>query len=262
MPATVLNWKQRSSKFEVRGYDASLEQNIRDHRTPNLEQGTSMMERVLEPELMDDPEQAMAYAKADFEEENQGFVERFCDYFPEFNASRPMHIVDLGCGPGDIPIRLARRLPHCRITAVDASAPMIRLAQDAIKSAGLNDRITLVCQRVQDLALAKPADAVISNSLLHHLPNPFRFWYALRALAPDRSVLVMDLLRPATPEEAKAIVDRYAEDEPPILRRDFYNSLLAAFTEDEVAAQLAEMNLTRLLVEVPDDRHWVVGGRV
>jgi hypothetical protein len=55
-------------------------------------------------------------------------------------------------------------------------------------------------------------------------------------------------------------VDRYATKEPGILRRDFYNSLLAAFTEDEVAAQLAEMNLSRLIVDVVDDRHWVVSG--
>jgi hypothetical protein len=44
------------------------------------------------------------------------------------------------------------------------------------------------------------------------------------------------------------------------LRRDFYNSLLAAFTEDEIGAQLARMNLTRLLIDVVDDRHWVVSG--
>jgi hypothetical protein len=55
-------------------------------------------------------------------------------------------------------------------------------------------------------------------------------------------------------------VDQYADGAPDILRRDFYNSLLAAFTEDEIGAQLAQMNLTRLLIDVPDDRHWVVGG--
>ena len=219
------------------------------------------MERVLEPELMDDPEQALAYAKADFQEENQGFVDRFCEYFPDFKSGEGVHIVDLGCGPADIPIRLARALPHCRITAVDASPPMIRLAEEAVKAAGLSDRITLLCQRVQALELREPADAVISNSLLHHLPNPLRFWFLLRKLV-NGPVLVMDLLRPETPEAAQAIVDCYAAAESPILRRDFYNSLRAAFTEDEVAAQLAEMNLTRLLVDVPDDRHWIVGGRV
>jgi cyclopropane fatty-acyl-phospholipid synthase-like methyltransferase len=221
-----------------------------------------MMDRILEPELMDDPEQAMAYAKADFEKENQGFVDRFCDYFPELALAQRLHITDLGCGPGDIPIRLARRLTHCRITAVDASPPMIQLAEDAIKAAGLTHRITLVCRRFQDLSLTEPAHAVISNSLVHHLSNPLRFWHSLRRLAPEGAVLVMDLLRPESPEDAKAIVDRYAAGEAAILRRDFYNSLLAALTADEVAAQLAEMNLTRLLVDVPDDRHWVVAGRL
>src|SRR2546422_308589 len=72
----------------------------------------------------------------------------------------------------------------------------------------------------------------------------------------------MDLLRPESSEAAQAIVDKYAADEPAILRRDFYNSLLASFTEDDVAAQLAEMNLSRLLIDVPDDRHWIVGGRL
>ena len=72
----------------------------------------------------------------------------------------------------------------------------------------------------------------------------------------------MDLLRPETTEDAQALVDQYAADEPEQLRRDFFNSLLAAFTEDEVAAHLAEMNFSRLLIDVPDDRHWVVTGRV
>ncbi len=75
-------------------------------------------------------------------------------------------------------------------------------------------------------------------------------------------MLVMDLLRPDSPEAAQAIVDQYAANETDILRRDFYNSLLAAFTEDEIGSQLARMNLTRLLIDVPDDRHWVVGGMI
>ena len=95
------------------------------------------------------------------------------------------------------------------------------------------------------------------------MPNPLQFWYALKQLAkPGSPVLIMDLLRPETLDEAQAVVDQYAADEPEQLRRDFYNSLLAAFTEDEVASHLAELNLSRLLIDVPDDRHWVVTGRV
>ena len=217
-----------------------------------------MMPRVLEPELMDDPEQALAYARADFEKENQGFVDRFREYFPDFIEG---HILDLGCGPGDIPVRFARALPSCRITGVDASEPMIGLAGVAVKQAGLADRITFRCERFQAVSLVEPVDAAVSNSLLHHVPNPLQFWYRLRQLVkPGSPVLVMDLLRPDSPEEAQVIVDRYAAKEPEILRRDFYRSLLAAFTEDEVAAQLAEMNLSRLIIDVVDDRHWAVSG--
>ncbi|MBC7839544.1 MAG: class I SAM-dependent methyltransferase [Nitrospiraceae bacterium] len=216
------------------------------------------MDRTLEPELMDDPEQALIYARADFEQENQGFVDRFREYFPDFSEG---HVFDLGCGPGDIPIRFARVFPSCRITGVDASAPMLRLAEDAVQQAGLSGRITFRCERFQDLAGVSVADAAISNSLVHHVRNPLQFWHTLRlVLKPGSPVLVMDLLRPDSPQEAQIIVDRYAAKEPEILRRDFYHSLLAAFTEDEVAAQLAEMNLSRLMVDVPDDRHWVVGG--
>lgn len=217
-----------------------------------------MMDRILEPELMDDPWQAEAYARADFAEENQGFVDRFREYFPDFSGGR---VLDLGCGPADIPIRFAKLYPACQVVGIDASAPMIRLGEQAVKEAGLSERITLRCERVDAVPGARIADAAMSNSLLHHLPNPLQFWHKLRLLVkPGSPVLVMDLLRPDSPEEAQAIVDRYAAGEPDILRRDFYNSLLAAFTEDEVTTQLARMNLTRLLIDIPDDRHWVVGG--
>lgn len=216
------------------------------------------MDRILEPELMEDPAQVEAYAATDFSAENQGFVDRFKEYFPEFSQGK---VLDLGCGPGDIPIRFATLYPACQVIGVDASAPMIQLGEQAVKQAGLADRITLRCERYEEVVGARTVDAVISNSLLHHLPNPLQFWQKIRQLVrPGAPVLVMDLLRPESPEAARAIVDRYAAGAPDILRRDFYNSLLAAFTEDEVTTQLARMNLTRLLLDVPDDRHWVVGG--
>ncbi len=216
------------------------------------------MDRVLERELMDDPAQVLAYAAADFAQENQGFVDRFCEYFPDFTGG---HVFDLGCGPGDISIRFSRAVPGCQITGIDASAPMVKVAEETVRQAGLSERISFQCERFQDLAGASVADAIISNSLLHHVPNPLQFWHKVRrAVKPGSPVLVMDLLRPDSPLAAQAIVDRYAAGAPAILRKDFYNSLLAAFTEDEVGTQLAQMNLTRLLIEVVDDRHWVVGG--
>ncbi len=218
------------------------------------------MERVLEPEVMDNPDQVLAYAQADFEKENQWFVDQFFRLYPDVEN---LHIVDLGCGPGDIPIRVAGCHATCRITGIDASQPMIAYAERSAQKAGYHDRIQFFCQRFQEVTLATPADAIISNSLVHHVPNPLQFWHCLKnLLKPGGPVLVMDLLRPENPESAQAIVNEQAVHEPERLRQDFYHSLLAAFTEDEVAAQLAELNLSRLLVDVPDDRHWIVYGRV
>jgi len=218
------------------------------------------MERQLEPEIMDEREQVRAYAQADFSSENDLFVRQFLEQFSDLKEGL---VLDLGCGPGDIPIRLVQACPSLHVLAVDASGPMIDEARSAIATAKVEDRVRLVCSKFQELQLEEPADAIISNSLVHHVPNPYQFWYAIRQLAkPGAAVLVMDLVRPETPEEAQAIVDQYAADESEQLRRDFYNSLLAAFTEDEVAAHLAEFNLSRLLIDVPDDRHWVVTGRV
>jgi len=216
------------------------------------------MPRVLEPELMEDEAQALAYARADFAEGNQGFVDRFIATFPEITRG---HVVDLGCGPADIPIRLARALPDIRITAVDGSKAMLDLAQQAVAEAGLDNRIRLVHAKLPEFQLPPHSfDAVISNSLLHHLLDPHVFWKEVRRLGrPNAAVLIMDLFRFNSPEEAKAYVERVAANEGPLLKEDFYNSLLAAFTLDEVRAQLAD-GLHHLDCRIISDRHWLAAG--
>jgi len=219
------------------------------------------MERVLEPELMEDPAQVLAYARADFADVNQGFVDRFRATFPELTRGR---VLDLGCGPADIPIRLARALPSIRVTAVDGSEAMLAQARKAVAEAGVADRVLLLRALVPVIPF-KPQtfDAVISNSLLHHLHNPDVFWQELLRLGrPGAAILVMDLFRPDSQERAREIVEAAAADEDPVLKQDFYNSLLAAFTVDEVRAQLATMGLVHLDCRIISERHWLVSGRL
>src|SRR5436309_2401137 len=123
--------------------------------------------RTLEPEVMDDRARTRAYAVADFSQVNQSFVDRFLKTFPDNDRGR---VLDLGCGPADIPLRLARCAPGARITAVDASGEMLRHGREALKKAGLQDHVTLLEARVPDPRLpAGSFDSIISNSLLHHL---------------------------------------------------------------------------------------------
>lgn len=217
-----------------------------------------VMERKLEPEVMDEPLRAEAYARADFSEVNQKLVDDFL-----FRNPSPLRVLDLGCGPADIPIRLARKSPGTRITAVDASPAMIILARRAVHEADLDDRIDLVERRLPGLPLAEHSfDAVMSNSLLHHLPEPVAFWKEVaRLAAPGAYLHVMDLLRPETPEKAQEIVEANTGQEQPLLKEDFFNSLLAAFTLEEAAEQVAAAGLGVWPVQV-SDRHWLVSGRL
>lgn len=215
------------------------------------------MERVLEPELMDDELQSIAYAKADFSTSNQLFVDGLNRDFPQVLQTA----VDIGCGPGDVVIRLARARPNLHITAIDGSAPMITLARGAVMMAGLGDRITLMQGYVPGVELkARSFDAVLSKDLLHHVPEPSRLWTEVKRLArPGAAIYVMDLVRPPTREEAGRIVERVAAREDPILREDFFNSLCAAFTVDELREQVAAAGL-HLDVRQISDRHALVSG--
>ncbi len=209
---------------------------------------------------MEAADQALAYAGADFSEPHDHFVRLFGDCFPAVDLAG--RVLDLGCGPADICCRLARAYPACAIVGVDGAAAMLDQGRALVQRQGLTARIRLLLRRLPCANLpAGPYAAVISNSLLHHLADPAVLWNTLRQVAgAGTRVFVMDLLRPHDEATARALVARYAADEPEILQRDFYHSLLAAYRPREVAAQLAAAGLDGLTIRVVSDRHFIVCG--
>jgi SAM-dependent methyltransferase len=135
------------------------------------------------------------------------------------------------------------------------------LAGNAVRQAGLESRVTLVKGYIPGVALEEQSyDAVLSKDLLHHLPDPSALWKEIVRLGRSgAAVYVMDLVRPQTPADAHRIVDSVAANEDPILREDFYNSLCAAFTLDEIGEQLRETSLD-LRVQQVSDRHMLISG--
>ncbi|MCY4421338.1 MAG: class I SAM-dependent methyltransferase [Gammaproteobacteria bacterium] len=220
------------------------------------------MQRLPEPELMDDVAQVTAYAHADFEDAHRTIVAQFGRVFGE--DERPNTLLDLGCGPADISIRFARLYPECKIDAVDGAPAMLRQAQVLLEQAALQHQVTLHLQRLPDCELPeKSYEAIVSNSLLHHLHDPQGLWLTIQRFAtPRTAIFICDLCRPQTVEQAQHLVSRYAAQEPEILRHDFYNSLLAAFTPDEVEFQLDSAGLQGLKLEQISDRHLLVHGRL
>jgi SAM-dependent methyltransferase len=217
------------------------------------------LQRVPEPELMDQADQARAYSEADFSESHDRFVTHIGARFGPLLGE----VLDLGCGPADPTVRLAMANPAVTIVGVDAGPRMLALAKERVERTGLADRIRLEQRRLPDPALPWHGfDAVVSNSLLHHLVDPMDLWRTVgRCVRPGGVVAVMDLLRPLEVAGVDQLVADLGES-PPVLRADFRNSLLAAYRLDEVAAQLAAGGLDDLAVEQISDHHLFVGGHL
>ncbi|HTB68779.1 MAG TPA: class I SAM-dependent methyltransferase [Steroidobacteraceae bacterium] len=217
------------------------------------------MDRILEPEIMDGEAEAAAYARADFSDSNQAYVADVVRSFPTHLAQ----VVDLGCGPGDIALRLNRIAATTRIIGVDGSSAMLALARQALRAAGLEANVSFLEARLPGVPLpAGSFDLVLSKDMLHHLPDPQVLWSEVRRLGrPGAAVCVVDLCRPATPAAAQEIVERVSGAEHPLLKTDFYNSLCAAFTAAELREQLSVANLP-LAVSQLTERHLCVKGRL
>lgn len=217
-----------------------------------------MLERTPEPELMDEAEQAAAYAGADFEASHGAIVDALVGRLPDFPASG--HVLDIGCGPGDISIRVARCFPGVRVDGIDGAEAMLAPGRERIEREGLGDRIGLHRVMLPDEAPPRREyDAIVSNSLLHHLHDPMVLWRTVAATARvGAPVFIADLARPEDEAAIDALIAGMA-DEPEVLQRDFRASLHAAFTVEEVRGQLSAAELD-LAVELMDDHHLVVWG--
>lgn len=218
------------------------------------------MKRTPESELMNDAAQAHAYAHADFETPHQLFINTFQDKFPDLDLNDT--VLDLGCGPCDISRRFAMAYPDCKVHAVDGAANMLLHAKTLNQKSNLTHRIQLIEGLLPGASL--PQDfyhTIISNSLLHHLHNPLVLWEIIQQYArPFANIFIMDLMRPVTEKLARQLVNDNTANEPEILQQDFYHSLLAAFTPEEIRQQLDDMDMSGLQVETISDRHMIVYG--
>ena len=209
---------------------------------------------------MDEKDAALAYDAADFSQPHEAFVDHFARLFPDFQNGL---VLDLGCGTGDIAIRFARRYPKTTLIGLDGARAMLEIASINFGKHGLTNRIQLVQAHLPTNKLLLPKfDAIICNSLLHHLADPHILWQTIAAKAKKGApFLVMDLLRPQSLEEARNLVLQYANDTPMRLQKDFYASLLAAYTVEEVKKQLQAFTFMNMDTEIISDRHFIVWGQ-
>jgi ubiquinone/menaquinone biosynthesis C-methylase UbiE len=220
--------------------------------------------RTLEPEVMDTAEEARDYDAMDHAQVNA----RFCDDLLASGA-RPARVLDVGTGTALIPIELCRRDPRVEVDAIDLAGHMLALAERNVARAGLGGRIRVARMDAKATPWADGAfDAVMSNSIVHHIPEPRRVLAEVWRLVRAGGVLfVRDLERPSDAARVAELVTTYAPipDGTPEVRALherqralFEASLLAALTVDEVRAMVAPLGIPADAVRSTSDRHWTL----
>lgn len=216
------------------------------------------MERILEPEYMDTVEEATEYEAMDHTSANGAVVD---DVLAAGGRGRAL---DLGTGPGDIPLLLVERSSSIEhVTAVDAAETMLVLARHKIAVAGCGDRVEAVRADVKDLPFDDGRfDLVFSNTILHHIPEPVAMLReAWRVVAPGGLLWIRDLYRPATEDVARDLVAQYVGDGTARQQQLFFDSLHAALTVDEARATARDAGIPNAHVAMNSDRHYTLVAR-
>jgi ubiquinone/menaquinone biosynthesis C-methylase UbiE len=208
---------------------------------------------VLEPEVMDTPEEAADYDAMDHTAVNRVFA---ADFLAAWDGRNP--ILDVGTGTAQIPIELCRQSPQPEVVGIDLAAHMLRVGEANVRRAGLAERIGLHLVDAKGLPFDDGSfGAVMSNSIVHHIPEPRSVLSEmLRVVVPGGLVFVRDLLRPENPRALQHLVATYAADANEHGRQMFAASLHAALTLDEIRALVSALGCDPMTVQQTTDRHW------
>jgi ubiquinone/menaquinone biosynthesis C-methylase UbiE len=212
-----------------------------------------MLSRILEPELMDSLDEAFDYDTMDHSAVNRVFVDDLLAMCPT-----PGDVLDLGTGTALIPIELCRREETCRVMAADAAVSMLQLARNNVESAGLIGRVQVSQIDAKQLPHADAMfDTVMSNSIVHHIPEPLAVLReAVRVVRPGGLLFFRDLLRPSDKATLEHLVETYAAGANEHQRQMFTDSLHAALSLEEVRGLVGSLGFSRETVQPTSDRHW------
>ena len=213
-----------------------------------------MIPRELEPELMDTPEEARDYDEMDHSVVNRAFASDYLSTFPSF--ANP--VLDVGTGTAQIPIELCRQSTRIQVTAVDLADEMLVIARRNVERSEYGNRITIQKVNGRDLSYSDGSfGSVISNSIIHHIPNPIDcFREMVRVCRSGGALFIRDLLRPDSVNELERLVNLHASGANNHQRALFANSLHAALTLDELRAIATEIGFAPDAVRQTSDRHW------
>ncbi len=212
-----------------------------------------MLPRTLEPEVMDTPEEARDYDAMDHATINRVFA---ADFLAAWDGSNP--VLDAGTGTAQIPIEVCRQSSVARVVGVDLAEHMLTVGRENVRRAGLEGRVELRRCDAKGLPFDTMSfGAVMSNSIVHHIPEPARALAEMvRVVRPGGRLFVRDLSRPADEPTVQRLVKAYAGDANAHQQKMFAESLRAALTVEEMRGLVAALGFAPESVRATSDRHW------
>jgi ubiquinone/menaquinone biosynthesis C-methylase UbiE len=213
----------------------------------------TMLQRVLEPEVMDTAEEARDYDAMDHAAVNRRFV---ADFLAVWDEQGP--VLDAGTGTAQIPVVLCQSHPRATIVGIDAAEQMLAVARQNIHRAGFQDRIRVELVDAKGMPFADGSfGAVISNSIVHHIPGPAAVVAEMvRVVRSGGWLFVRDLLRPPDDAMVRRLVQEYAGNATAHQQKLFDDSLRAALTLEEVRLLITPLGFRPGSVQQTSDRHW------
>ena len=212
------------------------------------------MQRVLEPDVMDRWDEAVDYDAMDFLEVNTTIAQRVSQLC-HLDVAK---VLDAGTGTARIPMILCQMRSQWQIWGIDLAENMLKIGSENVEKAGLQDKIMLQVVDAKQLPYQdEQFDIFISNSLVHHLPNPLPFFVELkRVLKPQGAMCIRDLLRPADENTMNNLVESIGVEYNEHHKKLFGDSLHAALTIDEVTHLISQAGIQGVKVYQSSDRHW------
>jgi ubiquinone/menaquinone biosynthesis C-methylase UbiE len=208
--------------------------------------------RVPEPEIMDSADEVEAYASATAQKYLDALDDTLVEQvfqLPQNGKAASGRLLDIGCGPGSIALKIARRSGSLLVTGVDRSDEMVAVAQRAAATQGLASRASFLVADGNHLSFPDATfDFVLSNSVLHHLQDPVAVFNEMARLSkPGGVILVRDLRRPSRlffPLHVRWHGRYYSG----LMKQLYVQSVRAAYTPEELAELLRRSRLGDSLI--------------
>ncbi len=125
-------------------------------------------------------------------------------------AANQGSILDVGTGPGYLPIEIARIAPHVKIDGIDLTKRMIIFARVNAEEAGVSDRIRFTVGNGNRTAFQDNSfDMVISTGAFHSWRNPVKVMNECRrVLKPGKEAWIYDPAQIVTRETRKPLQEK------------------------------------------------------